>query len=49
MENSLKFLQELDAEILKAELLVFLEEEDMVEFAESFVDYIEEDLSYGDS
>lgn len=47
------FLAKLDAEVLKAELLAFLDCEDievdsMEDFKERFIDYIEEDLSYGD-
>lgn len=50
-ENIMKFLGNLDAEILKAELLAFLEDEDdaeitsLGEFEELFVDFIKEDLS----
>lgn len=46
MEESLMLLNEIDAEVLKEELLVFLEEEDMVEFAESFVDFLGKELGY---
>ena len=47
------FLTQLDAETLKAELLAFLDCEDievdsMEDFKEQFINYIEEDLSYGD-
>lgn len=47
------FLAQMDAEVLKAELLAFLECEDievdsMEDFKEQFIDYIEEDFSYGD-
>ncbi|MGN1155539.1 MAG: hypothetical protein ACI4TK_05140 [Agathobacter sp.] len=53
MENSLKFLAELDAETLKAELLAFLDEEDieindMSDFIFEFEEYIKDDFSYGD-
>lgn len=46
------FLSELDGETLKAELLAFLDCEDievdsMEDFKEKFIDYIEEDFSYG--
>lgn len=48
------FLLNLDAEVLKAELLAFLECEDVKidsaeDFKEKFIDYIKEDFSYGDS
>lgn len=47
------FLVELDAETLKAELLAFLECDDIdieskEDFKEQFVDFIKEDFSYGD-
>lgn len=48
MEDVLKYLSELDAEVLKEELLAFLETEDMDEWAFAFMDYVEEDLSRGD-
>ena len=46
----MEFLRDLDAEILKAELLAFLEDEDdeitsLEEFEELFVDFIKEDFS----
>lgn len=47
----MEFLENLDAETLKAELLAFLEDEDDVEitslgeFEELFVDFIKEDFS----
>lgn len=49
----MEFLRDLDAEILKAELLAFLEDEDdeitsLEEFEELFVDFIKEDLSRAD-
>ena len=53
MGNKMEFLAKLDAESLKAELLAFLDCEDIEidsieDFKEQFVDYIEEDFSYGD-
>ena len=47
------FLVNLDGETLKAELLAFLDCEDieiesMEDFKEQFIDYIKEDFSYGD-
>ncbi|MBQ7067031.1 MAG: hypothetical protein IJN92_09465 [Lachnospiraceae bacterium] len=47
------FLAELDGGTLKAELLAFLDCEDievdsMEDFKEKFIEYIEEDFSYGD-
>lgn len=47
------FLAELDGGTLKAELLAFLDCEDievesMEDFKEKFIKYIEEDFSYGD-
>ena len=46
------FLGNLDAEILKTELLAFLEDDDEItsleEFEELFVDFIKEDLSRAD-
>lgn len=47
------FLANLDADTLKAELLAFLDCEDvevdrMDDFKEKFIHYIEEDFSYGD-
>ena len=53
-EEALEFLNKLDAEILKIELLCFLEDNEETEveskedFVEKFVEYIEEDFSYGD-
>lgn len=50
-ENIMEFLENLDVETLKAELLAFLEDEDDVEitslgeFEELFVDFIKEDFS----
>ena len=44
----MEFLINLDAELLKTELLVFLEEEGYDDFVEEFVDYVKEDLSRGD-
>ena len=49
----MEFLEKLDAETLKAELLAFLDCEDievdsMEDFKEQFIDYIKEDFSYGD-
>lgn len=50
-KNIIEFLGNLDAEILKAELLAFLEDEHDVEitsleeFEELFVDFIKEDFS----
>lgn len=53
MEHKIEFLTELDAETLKEELLQFLSCEDIEvdsieDFSEQFVNYIEEDFSYGD-
>lgn len=53
MGNKMDFLAKLDAEVLKAELLAFLDCEDIEvdsieDFKEQLVDFIEEDLSYGD-
>lgn len=53
MENKMEILAKLDAEVIKAELLAFLDCEDkevdsIEDFVEQFVDYIEEDFSYGD-
>ena len=48
MEDALKFLNGIDAELLKTELIAFLQAEDMDEWAFAFVDYIEEDFSRGD-
>ena len=47
------FLSKLDGETLKAELLAFLDCDDieidsMEDFKEQFIHYIEEDFSYGD-
>lgn len=50
----MEFLEKLDAETLKEELLSFLEGEEIVEltslgeFEEQFVEYIKEDLSRSD-
>lgn len=49
----MKFLEQLDAEILKVELLAFLNAEEIdveniEDFEEQFVDFIKTDLSYGD-
>lgn len=53
MDEEIKFLAELNAETLKAELLAFLDCEDIEidsidDFKEQFIDYIKEDFSYGD-
>lgn len=53
MEKKMEFLAKLDADTLKEELLAFLNCEDIEvdsieDFSEQFVDYIEEDFSYGD-
>lgn len=42
------FLKNLDAETIKAELLAFLDLEENAEIMEEFVDFIQEDFSYGD-
>lgn len=42
------FLVNLDAELLKTELLAFLESEEYEDFVEEFIDYVKEDLSRGD-
>lgn len=47
------FLAKLDAEVLKAELLAFLDCDDIEvdgieDFKEQFVDFIKVDFSYGD-
>ena len=44
----MEFLKELHAEVLKAELLAFLENTENEEFKEQLIHYIEEDFSYGD-
>ena len=44
----MEFLKELNAEILKNELLTFLCYEENEEFKERLIEYIEEDFSYGD-
>lgn len=49
MDKNMEYLRELDAETLKEELLCFLEEEGLEEFADTFTDYICEDLSLGDT
>ena len=46
--DKLRYLNELDAELLKTELLAFLSNEDTEEFTDMLVDYIEEDFSRGD-
>lgn len=48
MGEVLKYLSELEPEVLKEELLAYLEAEDMDEWTFAFKDYIEEDLSRGD-
>lgn len=53
MDKKIEFLKDLDGEVLKVELISFLdcddiEIESMGEFIEAFVDYIIEDFSYGD-
>lgn len=53
MEDKMEFLAKLDAGTLRAELLAFLDCEDIEvdsieDFKEQFVHYIEEDFSYGD-
>ena len=48
MGDVLKYLSELDADILKEELLAYLEAEDMDEWAFAFMEYMEEDFSRGD-
>ena len=42
------FLKNLDAETINAELLAFLDLEENAEIMEEFVDFIQEDFSYGD-
>lgn len=49
MDKYIKYLREIDAETLKEELLCFLVEEGLEEFADAFTDYICEDLSLGDT
>ena len=49
----MNFLESLDAEILKTELLTFLDNNDvevdsLEDFKEQFIAFIEEDASYGD-
>jgi hypothetical protein len=49
----MNFLENLDAEILKTELLTFLDNDDasiesLEDFKEQFIAFIEEDFSYGD-
>ena len=53
MEEKKDFLAKMDAEVLQAELLAFLDCDDievdsMEDFTDQFVDFIEEDFSYGD-
>ena len=53
MEKKKDFLAKMDAEVLQAELLAFLDCDDievdsMEDFTDQFVDFIEEDFSYGD-
>lgn len=50
----MEFLENLNAETLKSELITFIENDfieivSMNDFVEQFIDYIKEDLSYGDS
>jgi len=47
------FLEKLDADLLKTELLTFLDNDDveidsLEDFKEQFIAFIEEDFSYGD-
>ena len=49
----MEFLEKLDAETLKAELFAFLDCEEIEvdskdDFVRQFVEFVEEDLSYGD-
>lgn len=49
----MNFLENLDAEVLKTELLTFLDNNDvevdsLEDFKEQFITFIEEDFSYGD-
>ena len=46
--SNLEYLKELDAETVKEELICFLQEEEMDDFTEEFVKFINEDLSRGD-
>lgn len=53
MEEKKNFLAKMDAKVLQAELLAFLDCDDIEvdsldDFADQFVDFIEEDFSYGD-
>ncbi len=51
MDENIKFLKELDAEVLKAELFVFLENDEIdtnLDITEQFVNFIKEDLSRAD-
>lgn len=54
MGEKIDFLAKMDAEVLQAELLAFLdcdyiEVDSMEDFTEQFVDFIEEDFSCGDA
>lgn len=46
--SNLEYLEQLDEETVKEELICFLKEEEMDEFTEEFVKFISEDLSRGD-
>lgn len=46
--DKLGYLNKLNAELLKTELLAFLSNEGTEEFTDSLVAYIEEDFSRGD-
>ena len=46
--SNLEYLKELEAETVKEELICFLQEEEMDDFTEEFVKFINEDLSSGD-
>ena len=46
--SNLEYLKELDAETVKEELICFLQEEEMDDFTEEVVKFINEDLSRGD-
>lgn len=47
-EDNMEFLKELDAEVLKCELLTFLCYDENIEVKDRLVDYIKTDFSYGD-
>lgn len=46
--SNLEYLKKLDAETVKEELICFLQEEEMDDFTEEFINFISDDLSRGD-